>query len=471
MFKICSFWLALSLAVICPGQLFAQDEGTNPAQTIATDPHTEPLEVPVEILRMRIKHKTAEQLTEEADYWTSILQDTIERLNDAKVEVFVENERLLAAQQEAETRDDPATDEPDPAVEKEIAIKDAKLDRVEELREQRARVVDRLNVVIEELSLKLGMTPEGEEQETVQKYRLYVAAVKGVEVDTSDWQALQKTVVSWLVSEEGGIRLGKHLLEFIIIVIGFWLLSILLGKLAAKAMALASDTSNLLRKFVTKAVKRVTIIVGILLGLAALEVNIVPLVAVIGATGFVIAFALQDTLSNFASGLMIMFYKPFDVGDFVETSEVSGKIRSMTLVTTNVMTPDNKLMVVPNNDLWGKVITNVTGSDQRRIDMVFGIGYDDDIDQAETALKDVVAAHPKILDEPEPIIHVHELADSSVNLICRPWVKTEDYWDVYWDITKAVKVRFDTEGISIPFPQTDMHVYSKGADATGNKEG
>jgi len=166
-----------------------------------------------------------------------------------------------------------------------------------------------------------------------------------------------------------------------------------------------------------------------------------------------------------------MFYKPFDVGDFVETSEVSGKIRSMTLVTTNVMTPDNKLMVVPNNDLWGKVITNVTGSAQRRIDMVFGIGYDDDLDQAETALKDVVTAHPKILDEPEPIIHVHELADSSVNLICRPWVKTEDYWDVYWDITKAVKVRFDTEGISIPFPQTDMHVYSKGADATGNKEG
>jgi small conductance mechanosensitive channel len=128
-------------------------------------------------------------------------------------------------------------------------------------------------------------------------------------------------------------------------------------------------------------------------------------------------------------------------------------------VTTNMLTPDNKLLVVPNNELWGKVITNVTGSSERRVDLVFGIGYDDDIALAERVLAEVVAAHPQVLKEPEPVIRVAELADSSVNLICRPWVKTADYWPVYWEITRAVKERFDAEGISIPFPQRDVHHY------------
>jgi len=210
---------------------------------------------------------------------------------------------------------------------------------------------------------------------------------------------------------------------------------------------------------VANSVSRISIIVGLLLGLAALEINITPLVAVIGAAGFIIAFALQNTLSNFASGLMIMFYKPFDIDDFVETPSVSGKVQSMTLVTTNMLTPDNKLLVVPNNELWGKVITNVTGSSERRVDLVFGIGYDDDIALAERVLVDVVTSHPQVLKEPEPVIRVAELADSSVNLICRPWVKTADYWPVYWELTRAVKERFDAEGISIPFPQRDVHLH------------
>jgi small conductance mechanosensitive channel len=176
----------------------------------------------------------------------------------------------------------------------------------------------------------------------------------------------------------------------------------------------------------------------------------------------VIAFALQNTLSNFASGLMIMFYKPFDIGNFVETPAVSGTVKSMTLVTTNMLTPDNKLLVVPNNELWGKVITNVTGSSERRVDLVFGIGYSDDLDLAERVLGEVVAGHPLVLSEPEPVIRVAELADSSVNLICRPWVKTADYWPVYWDLTRAVKERFDAQGISIPFPQRDVHLHPGG---------
>ena len=176
------------------------------------------------------------------------------------------------------------------------------------------------------------------------------------------------------------------------------------------------------------------------------------------------AFALQDTLSNFASGLMIMFYKPFDVDDIVDVSGVGGKVKSMTLVTTTIMTPDNKLMVVPNNSIWGNIITNVTGSRVRRVDLVFGIGYEADIDKAQHVLEDILANHPLVLHEPEPNVRLHELADSSVNFICRPWVKTDDYWTVYWEVTRNVKERFDTEGISIPFPQRDLHVYRHDTD-------
>ena len=135
-------------------------------------------------------------------------------------------------------------------------------------------------------------------------------------------------------------------------------------------------------------------------------------------------------------------------------------MRSMTLFTTTIMTVDNKLMVVPNNSIWGNVITNSTGSHERRGDMVFGIGYDDDIDQAQKVLEEIVAAHPKVLKQPETVIQLHEMADSSVNFICRPWVSTADYWDVYWDITRTVKKRFDAEGISIPFPQRDVHIHN-----------
>jgi small conductance mechanosensitive channel len=417
-----------------------------------------PLDIPVEVLQMRIKHLSAKELAGEADRWLSLLKDVVRRLNEAKTELYRENLQLEAAEAEA-TKQPAAAKRQEAAIELQSEAKERMLERVAILREERVKAIDRLNAVLDELSAKLGLAEKNAEQEQVLEYRRYVDAVEGVEVDTSDWQALRSTVYSWIVSPEGGRRLAWHFSEFVLIVAGFWLLSLLLRRLARKAMSLASGASQILSRFVVNAVSRITIIVGLLLGLAALEINITPLVAVIGAAGFIIAFALQNTLSNFASGLMIMFYKPFDIGDFVETPAVSGTVKSMTLVTTNMLTPDNKLLVVPNNELWGKVITNVTGSSERRVDLVFGIGYDDDIALAERVLAEVVAAHPQVLKEPEPVIRVAELADSSVNLICRPWVKTPDYWPVYWEITRAVKERFDAEGISIPFPQRDVHHY------------
>jgi len=212
-------------------------------------------------------------------------------------------------------------------------------------------------------------------------------------------------------------------------------------------------------------VRRLILAIGLIVGLAAMEVNIGPLLAVIGAAGFVIAFALQNSLGNFASGILILAFRPFDVGDVIEVAGVLGKVQSMNLLSVNIVTPDNKSVIVANNQVWGGVITNVTGSDTRRVDLVFGIAYGDDIDHARRVLEDVVSAHEKVLKTPEPVIRLHELADSSVNFICRPWVLTPDYWDVYWDLTATVKQRFDSEGISIPFPQRDVHLFQAAESA------
>jgi len=200
-------------------------------------------------------------------------------------------------------------------------------------------------------------------------------------------------------------------------------------------------------------------LLGFLIAIAQLGIEVAPLLAGLGIAGFVVGFALQDTLSNFASGMMILVYRPFDVGDVIEAGGVSGKVDQMNLVSTMVLTFDNQLLVVPNSKIWGDVIRNVTHRDKRRVDLTFGIGYSDDIPTAERILTEIVAAHDKVLDDPEPVIRLHELGESSVNFIVRPWSKTSDYWDVYWDVTREVKRRFDEEGVSIPFPQRDVHIY------------
>lgn len=161
---------------------------------------------------------------------------------------------------------------------------------------------------------------------------------------------------------------------------------------------------------------------------------------------------------------MILIYRPFDVGDVVEAGGVNGKISHMSLVNTTFMTFDNQSMVVPNNLIWASVITNVTAQRTRRVDLTIGVSYDDDIEKVEAILHEVVAAHDTVLADPEPNIRLHELADSSVNFIVRPWVKTDDYWETYWALTKAIKIRFDAEGISIPFPQRDIHVIERKPD-------
>jgi small conductance mechanosensitive channel len=338
------------------------------------------------------------------------------------------------------------------------------LEQVALLREERTALVDRLRTVLDELERKTDEA-DSDTMAKVRDLRLYAKAVSGIKVDVEDTTSAWIAVKGWLLSDEGGKRWAFNIAKFLVIVFAAWIISRMLSSGVRHALTRVEGTSRLLENFLVNAVRWIVMAIGLIMALSALEVSIGPLLAVVGAAGFVIAFALQDSLSNFASGLMILFFRPFDEGDVIDAGGVSGKVQSMNLVSTTILTFDNKRMVVPNNKIWNDVITNATGVTERRVDMEFGIGYDDDIDKAHDILVDIISSHPKVLKEPEPTIRMNALADSSVNFIARPWARTADYWDVYWDVTRAVKQRFDAAGIGIPFPQRDVHLYIEGGDS------
>jgi small conductance mechanosensitive channel len=260
--------------------------------------------------------------------------------------------------------------------------------------------------------------------------------------------------------EHGGEWIFKALL-----LIGIYYVFRSLSKLARKILTKSLystklNLSSLMKKMIISSVGRLIMILGVFIALTQFGISLALILAGLGVAGFIIGFALQDTLSNFASGMMILIYRPYDVGDLVEVSGgVFGTVESMNLVSTTILTIDNQTLVIPNSKIWGDVIKNVTAQEIRRVDLVFGIGYSDDIEQTETLLKELVLTHPMVLKDPAPTIRLHILNESSVDFVVRPWVKTKDYWDVYWDLTREVKIRFDKEGISIPFPQRDVHFY------------
>jgi len=211
-----------------------------------------------------------------------------------------------------------------------------------------------------------------------------------------------------------------------------------------------------------------TLLTGVMIAAAGqLGINTTSFIAIVGAAGLAIGLALKDSLSNFSSGVMLILFRPFRVGDFVTAGGVSGKVMRIDLFNTTLNTPDNQRVIVPNANITNGVITNVTANDTRRVDLTIGIGYGDDILKAKRVLGEIIATEERVLETPAPKIAVSELADSSVNFVVRPWVKTADYWDVYFDLTEKIKLTFDKEGISIPFPQQDVHLFQEksGTDA------
>ncbi len=331
------------------------------------------------------------------------------------------------------------------------ATEDAMREKLKTLHGERKQLFGKYSAILNAWEKKGG------DAAAIDEYRAYQSAITQEERRKADFKTLLARAMAWLTSEDGGMQIAKNVAIVLVSFLGLLIVARLVRKFVRRWIGHVPNVSDLLQAFVIGIVYWLILAFGLMIVLSALGVDITPLFALIGGASIIAAFAMQDTLSNFASGLMIMIYRPFDVDDYVDTGGVSGTVKAVNIVSTTVTTPDNKVIVIPNKNVWGNIITNVTASDTRRVDLVFGISYDDSIPQALHVMEEAVSAHPLVLKEPAPTIRVNELADSSVNFICRPWVKTEDYWTVYWDLTRYVKELFDAAGISIPYPQQDVH--------------
>ena len=251
-----------------------------------------------------------------------------------------------------------------------------------------------------------------------------------------------------------GISIVMAIVIYIVGKIIVGMLVNVLGKVMTR-----SKYDDMLIDFVKAIARAILMLFVIIAALDQLGVDTTSLAAILAAAGLAIGLSLQGSLQNFAAGVMLLVFKPFKAGDFIEAGGATGVVKSISIFTTVMTTGDNKEIIVPNGGIYGGNIINYSAKDTRRVDMVVGIGYDSDLKKAKEILNEMVAADDRILKDPAPTVAVAELADSSVNFVVRPWVASGDYWGVKFDFNEAVKLRFDAEGISIPFPQMDVHVH------------
>ncbi|MCP4080654.1 MAG: mechanosensitive ion channel family protein, partial [Planctomycetaceae bacterium] len=388
----------LSIVVFCFGLELSSvaQENTPPQSPAAAQPTTATPEgaqaatpaktvgnTGIEISRLKIltRPMTATELEVEVKAWAEKLRNQIKAVGDVEM-------KIKSAPAEASSKD----------------LKTQLL----ELRSEELEIVKRTQLLIKECTSKGG---------DAQSEKTYVEAVSKLN-ETPDaasyWVAVTATLQSWLFAEDGGLKLLKNIGVAIVIMFFFWIISKFAGGVIGRVLSKHGRTSMLLINFVRRTIGGVVLLVGAAMALAALGVQVGPMVAALGAGGFIIGFALQETLGSFASGMMIMVYRPFDVDDFVKVAGETGTVKEMSLVSTKLLTPDNKVLVIPNKKAWGDTITNFTGCGVRRVDLVFGIGYEDDIQRAIDVLKEVAGQHPNVLSEPGLTVNVHELADSSV---------------------------------------------------------
>lgn len=261
--------------------------------------------------------------------------------------------------------------------------------------------------------------------------------------------------------EEGIALVTTHGLNIVIALIVFVIGRMVAKKLAnlTKAVLNKSSVDDTLSTFLRNIIYYALLAAIIIMALGQAGINVTSFLAVLGAAGLAVGLALKDSLSNFAAGVMLILLGFFKKGDVVTAAGQTGKVTAINIFNTVLTTPDNKVIIVPNSSVLSGTIINVTANDTRRVDLIMGIGYDDDLLKAKEILQRIVKEDPRVLSSPEPVIEVSELADSSVNFVVRPWVKTEDYWGVYYALTEKVKLVFDQEGISIPYPQTDVHLF------------
>jgi small conductance mechanosensitive channel len=250
----------------------------------------------------------------------------------------------------------------------------------------------------------------------------------------------------------------KILLAVVVLIIGLWIIKAILNAMGKNMEK--RDVDPTLRQFLRSLLSMLLKIMLIISVISMLGVEMTSFVAILAAAGLAVGMALSGTLQNFAGGVMLVIFKPFKVGDFIDAQGYMGTVKEIQIFNTILKTPDNKTIIIPNGGLSTSSMTNFSTEPQRRVDFTFGIGYSDDIDKAKKVIEGLIAADDRILKDPAPFIAVSELADSSVNFAVRVWADAANYWGIFFDMTENVKKTFDKEGISIPFPQTDVHVHT-----------
>ena len=260
-----------------------------------------------------------------------------------------------------------------------------------------------------------------------------------------------------------GVDFGINLVSAIVIFfVGKWVVNLVVNGLM-KGMQ-KGELDITLRRFIGNLARMLLMLFVIIAAINQLGVQTASLIALLGAAGLAVGLALQGSLSNFAAGVLIVLFRPYKVGDWIEGGGIAGAVEEVQILTTVLKTGDNKRVIVPNSQIMGTTITNYSANKTRRVDLVVGVSYSDDLDKVRKELQDLVDADERILKDPAVTIAVSELADSSVNFVLRPWVKTADYWAVYFDLTERIKKRFDELGISIPFPQRDVYIHNVAPD-------
>ncbi|MEG4342044.1 mechanosensitive ion channel [Microcoleus sp. A003_D6] len=382
-----------------------------------------------------------EQSSQERDSATVALKNTeIKNNGEEKVagEPGVANnqQNLQQKQQELKT----TTENLQKSTDAESKAKNQLVVTVTELQSQLTAIDDRFNAILEELEKK-GGDPK--------PYRQYTKAVMSIDVDTKDTQGLGVRLLAWGKAEEGGLRWAGNAGKFVGIVIVSVIVSQILGAILNRLLALFGGTSRIMRKFIVMLVKRGGVVVGFLVALTALEVSLGPVLALVGGLSFILAFALQSNLGNIASGLMIMAYKPFDVGDEIKLGELWGWVESITLANTKIKGLDGQMFNVPNNTVWGETIENLSHSETRKFTHCLRIGFDENLGKVEQLLVEILKSHPKVLAVPAPSTQVWSIEDYYISVKADGWVKKEDFWTVHSDAIRMIRERFYKEGIQL----------------------
>ena len=254
----------------------------------------------------------------------------------------------------------------------------------------------------------------------------------------------------------------KIIIAVVIFIVGRWIAKAL--KNVIQKMMEKRNVETTIASFLCNMSYVVLMTIVIIAALNQFGIQTASLIAIVGAAGLAIGLALQGSLANFAAGFLMLVFRPFKTGDYIEGAGTQGTVEEIHIFTTQLKTPDNKAVIIPNAKLMGDNIINYSAKDKRRVDLVIGVSYSDNLQKVRQVLEDVLSKDNRVLKDPAPTIAVMELADNSVNFAVRPWAKTDDYWNVYFNLTEDIKKRFDAESISIPFPQRDVHFYKHGAE-------